>query len=161
MKKYVYGMILGFVVWYAYGQEHEVPLVMYELGSGYGIGINMAGTVPLEIKMIIPIGKFGFMLSGGADFAKDNGGHGVIGISYFIINNESMRIPLNFGLSISGNRRDFYVGFSGVVSYQYVLTKNIYLGCNILVSRKFLGSFVEKSNGTHGLNNMAERPQTL
>jgi hypothetical protein len=30
-----------------------------------------------------------------------------------------------------------------------------------LVSRKILGSFIEKSIGTHGLNNVAEHPQTL
>ncbi|MDR2797369.1 MAG: HEPN domain-containing protein [Treponema sp.] len=30
-----------------------------------------------------------------------------------------------------------------------------------LLSRKFLGSFVEKRIGTHGLNNSAEHPQTL
>jgi hypothetical protein len=136
VKKFVYVIILGLAAFCAFGQGDEKPLVMYELGSGYSVGINTNNSVPLEFKMIIPFGNFGFMLSGGADFAESSGGHGFIGATYFVINNDKTRIPVSLGFSISGNEKHSYIGFSGLVSYQYILTNNIYIGFNMEMNNR-------------------------
>jgi hypothetical protein len=129
--------MLGLAAFSVFGQETERPIVMYEAGSGYNIGINMDGAIPLEIRMTIPFDDFGFILAGGVDFAENNGGHGFIGGTYFIFNNDKVRLPISLGFSISGNQRDSYLGISGLVSYHYVLAKDIYIGFNVEINYNF------------------------
>jgi hypothetical protein len=130
--------MLGFMTFSVFGQGNEKPLSMYELGSGYGFGINMSTMVPLELRMTIPLGNLGFTLAGGADFAPNNiGGHGFIGVTYFAINANKMRLPLSFGLSVSGIKHNVYFGISGLVSYHYIFSNNLYIGANVEINYNF------------------------
>lgn len=151
MKKAVCIILAGLMAFSVFGQEDEKPLlyelegsygdgkplILYELGSGYGIGINMAGSVPLEIRMTVPLSNWGYMLFGGVDFGKNIGGHGFIGATYFFINNSAMRLPVSLGFTISGNKKNFYLGLSSLVSYHYIFAKNVYAGINLEITYNF------------------------
>jgi len=137
MKKTICLITLSLVVCSLFGQGNETPFAMYEIGSGYSIGINRDNSVPLEIRMVIPFGNFGIMVSGGADFVKENGGHAFLGVSYFVFNTKSMRVPVSLGFGISGNQKHFYMGFSGMASYHYMFTKNIYAAFTVEVNYSF------------------------
>lgn len=131
MKKARFIILISFLAFYSFGQETEKPIFMYELGSGYGFGINMNGTVPLEIRIIYPLKEFFFTLSGGVDFAEKIGGHGFLGVGYFIINTDKMRVPVSLGFTISRNNSHLYLGAAGMISWHYVFSDKFYLGLNL------------------------------
>jgi hypothetical protein len=143
VRNIFYILLLLFLAFSAFGQENEKPTVMWELGSGYGFGINMDSLAPLEIRMTIPFKNFGVIIAGGVDFANNIGGHGFIGGTYFIINNGKMRVPASFGFNVSGNKRNIYLGVGGLVSYHYILTNNIYMGINVEMDYNFNNRYTE------------------
>jgi hypothetical protein len=147
VKKFVISLLVGFMVSSVFGQETERPVVFYEFGIGYNIGINMDGSVPVDIKMTIPFSDFGFTLAGGAHIAENTGGHIFAGLSYFIINNEQIRLPVSLGFEMHGNNRSTYLGITGMVSYHYVLTKDFYIGFNAEINYYFNNRYSDLGNG--------------
>jgi hypothetical protein len=157
MKKISVIILIVLVSCYAFGQESEKPIVMYEIGSGYGFGINMNSAVPLELRITYPWENFLFTLSGGVDFADKIGGHAFLGAGYFIINTDNMRLPFSLGLNLSGNNNHLYLGIAGMISYHYVITDNFYVGINLEATYNINDNYSDitangKGFGTNGID---------
>jgi len=151
MKKKFFILLLIFINISLFGQDTEEVYFMLEMGSGYNIGINMDSSVPLEFRMIMPIVNFGFLLSGGIDYATNNGWQLFIGGTYFAISKENMRLPISIGFSYSENNKNSYLGIGGIVSYHFVFSRYLYLGFGLALNYNFRNLYNEIVGNGKGL----------
>jgi len=126
----------------AYCQDYQTPYFMAELNSGYALGFDFPNAIPVEIKFTTYTYKnFGFTAQAGVLTGDNISFHTFFGPAFFIINNSKMRLPVSIGIDLflkDGN--ESYLGFGGIISYQYVITKNIYIGINVSASCNFIGT---------------------
>jgi len=135
MKKYILLILFAVCVTNAFSRDFiEEPAYLLELETGYAFGINLQNSVPIEIKMVYPIFRFGFTLESGILLGENIGFHFFLGPTFFIINNTRMRVPLSIGLDLCTINNNLYYGLGGIISYHYVLHKNIYVGVNFSIN---------------------------
>jgi hypothetical protein len=129
---------------FTFGLENELPSVLFEINTGYSLGIDLPGAVPLEAKLVYPFNWFGFTIEGGALFFDDIGYHLLLGPTFFVINNVKMRLPITLGFNITGtNKNNSYYGIGGIASFNYVITKNMYFGINLEINYNFNNPYEE------------------
>ncbi|MDR0554641.1 MAG: hypothetical protein LBG76_07575 [Treponema sp.] len=145
VKKAVLSFLLVLGVSSAFGLDNEMPSVLIETNVGYAIGVNLPHAMPVELKLVYPISRFGFTVEGGASFFYEEapGYHLFLGPTFFVINNPKIRAPISIGLDIVGNKNNSYWGIGGLVSFNYSIRKNIYVGINLEINYDFNNPYEE------------------
>jgi len=144
-----------------YAQDYETPAVMIEVNSGYALGIiNYQDAIPVEIKFTTYTYKsFGFTAEAGVLLGDNISFHSFFGPTFFIINSARIRLPLSLGLDVflkDGN--EAYLGAAGILSFHFVILKNLYAGINVSANYSFIG-IEDKRNNTIGFyNNFYVKP---
>jgi hypothetical protein len=126
-----------------FSQENKTSDFLVELNSGYSIGINLPSAMPIELKLVYPFSRFGFTVEGGTFllFEESPGYHIFFGPTFFVINNQKIRIPISLGVDITGYKNNLYLGAGGIVSFNYSLSKYLYAGINIEVNYDFISPY--------------------
>lgn len=140
MKRTFLGLLLIFGSVAVFGLDNETPSVLIEANSGYAIGVNLPNAVPVELKLVYPFSRFGFTVELGPLFLHEKavGYHTFFGPTLFMINNSKIRVSLSLGPDMMGNKTKSYYGIGGLVSFNYSLTKNVYIGVNFEANYDFL-----------------------
>jgi len=143
MKKYILLVLLALCATNVFPQDFEEPAFLAELTTGYAFGINLQESVPVEIKLVYPIFRFGLTLESGVLLGENNGFHFFLGPTFFVINNSKVRVPLSIGLDLCTINENLYYGIGGIISFNYVLHKNIYAGANLSINYNFNNPYEE------------------
>jgi hypothetical protein len=123
--------------------DNDDPFMFIELNSGYAIGIDTDNAIPLELKLIYPYNRFGLTVELGALFSEEETGfHFFIGPTFFIINTPKIRFPVSLGFDFM-HLKTVYYGIGGIASFNYSLTKNIYIGINAEINFYFNNRYEE------------------
>jgi hypothetical protein len=144
MKKTIILIIYLTLVGYIFGLENETPSILVELNTGYAIGIDLPSSVPIEIKLVYPFTHFGLTLEAGPLISPDiTGIHIFFGPTFFAINNAKIRLPISIGVDMN-YKNDSYFGVGGIIGFNYVLAKYLYVGINVEVNYDFSHPYNEK-----------------
>ncbi|MDR1956001.1 MAG: hypothetical protein LBQ30_04025 [Treponema sp.] len=135
MKKLIVVMIFCLSIGRLFGEAqnaNEIPSILLEINTGYSGGIDLPNSIPIEFKLVYPFKRFGFTLETGVLLSEDtNGFHIFMGPTIFFINNSKFRMPLSLGIDLLINHKsNFYAGIGGILSFNYVVSKNLYIGVN-------------------------------
>jgi hypothetical protein len=145
MKKITVFALLVSIFTFPIFSIEEKPSFLAELNTGYAFGIQLPNFFPIEAKLTYPIGRSGFTLEAGRLFDQEAKTHIFFGIPYYIIYNSKIRLPVTIGGDILISKQDAYFGIGGIVSFNYVLTKNVYIGINIEINYYMTHSYEEIS----------------
>jgi hypothetical protein len=137
MKKMFFILLFILSVSSIFSLDDEIPSVLIELNSGYAFGENVDNAIPIEFKLVYPYTRFGITVEGGTLLHSGSTGvHFFIGPTLFIINNPKIRFPISLGFDLLAQNTIYY-GLGGIISFNYSLTKNIYVGINTEVNYYF------------------------
>ena len=143
MKRIFITLVLLFFVFKAFSQEFKEPAFIIELNAGYAIGIDLPNVIPIEIKLVYPVNRFGLTIESGALLGDNVGFHFFIGPTFFVMNNYRIRVPLSLGFDINVMNKSTYYGIGTIVSFNYFFHKNMFLGLNLSLNYNFNNPYKE------------------
>jgi hypothetical protein len=137
MKRIVILFLCFLVPFIAFTQNDDLPVFMTEINSGYAAGINLDNLIFLDVKIIYPYEKFGFVIEAGSMFTPDSSTiHVFLGPMMFLLNNSKWRVPLALGLDYF-HGDTLYYGLGGIISLHHRLTNYFYAGLNLAITYAF------------------------
>lgn len=137
MKKTAFFIIFAFIALNAFSQSDELPVFMFEVNSGYAVGVDLENAVQIDAKIISRFRNVGFLLEAGTLRTPDEPSvHIFLGPLVFFINDEKWRIPLALGFDLF-HGETLYYGIGGIVSAHRTLSNNIYTGINLGITYAF------------------------
>jgi hypothetical protein len=143
MKKAVFFFLLIVLASLIYSLDDELPTVLIELNSGYAFGKDLDSSMPIELKLVYPYTLFGFTVEFGPSLNSNSTGmHCFIGPTLFIINNPKIRLPISLGFDLF-YQNTIYYGLGSIISFNYSLTRNIYVGINTEINLHFNNPYEE------------------
>jgi hypothetical protein len=130
MKRAIIISFLLFITCSVFSYTDELPAFMIETDTGYATGINLDNAVHVDIKLLYPYTRFGFVIEAGGLFSAEHSiFHSFLGPMVFIVNNANWRIPLALGVDIL-MADTAYFGVGSILSVHRRLSNYIYTGLN-------------------------------
>ena len=110
----------------------DTPYFMINLNTGYSVGVNIADGIQYNMNLFYPGERVGLAVEIGVlNIENSNFFHFFAGPMIFLYNSVKWRVPLALGLDILGGDNSAYHGIGCLMSAQYVMSSNFYLGINL------------------------------
>ena len=114
-----------------FSQEGDLPTFMVECDTGFAAGINLKSAMLLDVKLVYPYKRFGFVIETGGLVSPDYSVfHLFLGPVFFVVDNLKWRIPLAIGMDLM-NGKTAYFGVGSIVAVHRRLTNYLYVGLSV------------------------------
>jgi hypothetical protein len=113
---------------------------LVETNSGYAFGKDMSDNVPINLKLSYIYSFLGFTLEAGTLRDENTPVHFYLGPTLYLLNTPNFRVSFSTGFDYVtnfevpkkyGEKPAGYTGIGGMLSFNYSLSKYVYVGLNL------------------------------